>query len=101
MECSQGDIVKVSGMNGMFVIVSKNAYIRSTCTAHVCPIIPRVKDGPLHIVVSGVNKTNGTVICEQIKLIDLYKRGINRVDRLAYGDIMNISDAIQGVFEYD
>ena len=28
-------------------------------------------------------------------------RACNRVDLLAYEDIMNVSDAVQGIFEYD
>lgn len=35
------------------------------------------------------------MICEQIKAIDPKARGCNRVDLLAYEDIMNVSDVIQ------
>lgn len=69
--------------------------------AHICPVLPDIKDGPLHIPAKGVSQTAGTVICEQIKLVDLALRNPRRVDRLPYEQIMNVSDAIQGIFEYD
>jgi len=101
-DISQGDIVKVSGFpRRHFVVVSKNVFIRSAGVLHICPFISGIPAGPLHIPVKGKKGTTGTVICEQIKLIDPMTRGITRMDRLGYTDIMNVSDAIQGIFEYD
>ena len=101
-EFYQGDIIKITGFKKqLFVIVSKNAFIKATGIFHVCPMLSNVQAGPIHIPVSGKNGESGTVICEQIKAIDPKARGCNRVDLLAYGDIMNVSDAVQGIFEYD
>lgn len=98
----QGDIIKISGFKKqLFVIVSKNAFIKATGMFHVCPIIPGVSAGPVHIKVKGKNNESGTVICEQIKAIDPKARGCNRIDTLPYETIMNVSDAVQGIFEYD
>ena len=58
-------------------------------------------EGPLHIKVRGVKDTSGTAICEQLKLIDPSARSCKRIDRVPYHMIMNVSDAIQGIFEYD
>lgn len=98
---SQGDVIRINGFNNVFLIVSKNAYIRATKTFHVCPILEKESEGPLHICVEGTRKYKGVVICEQMKLIDPGARGCMRVDRLKYEILMNISDAIQGIFEYD
>ena len=84
-----------------FLIVSKNAFIRAVNMFHVCPLLSGVQEGPLHIHVAGVDETEGVVICEQIKLIDPAARSCKRIDRLPYGMLMNISDALQGIFEYD
>ena len=101
-EFSQGDIIKISGYKKrLFVIVSKNAFIRATGMFHVCPMIPNIPAGPLHILVTGKKTEIGTVICEQIKVIDPSVRSCNKVDLLVYEDIMNVSDAVQGIFEYD
>ena len=101
-EFYQGDIIKITGFKKqLFVIVSKNAFIKATGIFHVCPMFPNVQAGPIHITVCGKNGEAGTVICEQIKTIDPNARECNRVDLLAYEDIMNVSDAVQGIFEYD
>ncbi len=101
-EFYQGDIIKIAGFKGqIFVIVSKNAFIKATGMLHVCPVIPGIQAGPLHIQVIGKRGEGGTVICEQIKAIDPGARGCNRVDSLTYEDILNVSDAVQGIFEYD
>ena len=98
---SQGDIIKINGFKNLFVIVSKDAYIRATKTFHVCPVLEKVDEGPLRIFVEGIKHRKGIVICEQMKLIDPDARGCMRVDRLDYGTLMNVSDALQGIFEYD
>lgn len=101
-EFYQGDIIKINGFKRqLFVIVSKNAFIRATGIFHVCPLIPGIPAGPIHLEVKGKKSEEGTVICEQIKAIDPRARGCNRVDMLSYESIMNVSDAIQGIFEYD
>lgn len=100
-EFFQGDIIRISGFKVPFLIISNNAFIRATHVFHVCPFLKEVDAGPLHIISRGVSGTDGTVICEQIKLIDPTVRICHRIDRLPYGSIMDISDAMQGIFEYD
>ena len=98
---SQGDIIRISGRGESFVVVSNNAYLTATGRFHVCLMTDWETEGPTHIRVKGIEGTEGTVSCEQIKLIDPNARGCRRVDRLPYRDIMEISDVIQGIFEYD
>ena len=102
IDFKQGDIIKIEGYRQQkFVIVSKNSFIKATGFFHVCPVFKDIPDGPVHIVVKGKGKTVGTVICEQIKAIDPNARKCRREDFLYYEDIMNVSDAIQCIFEYD
>lgn len=102
IQFNQGDIIKISGFKKqLFVVVSKNAFIRATGIFHVCPLILGVSEGPVHIPVIGRNGTGGTVICEQIKAIDPNARVCSKADVLEYRDIMNVSDTVQGIFEYD
>jgi mRNA-degrading endonuclease toxin of MazEF toxin-antitoxin module len=102
MKYNQGDIIKVNGYkNLLFAVVSKNAFIRATGMFHVCPVLPNVPAGPIHLPICGKKGEKGTVLCEQIKVIDPNVRSCSRVDLLAYDDIMNISDTLQGIFEYD
>ncbi|MBQ5376381.1 MAG: type II toxin-antitoxin system PemK/MazF family toxin [Lachnospiraceae bacterium] len=99
----QGDIIKIAGFDKRkFVIISKNAFIRATGVFHVCPLLKEKNDGPLHIIVlDNETNTTGTAICEQVKLIDPAARACSKIGRIRYDDIMEVSDAIQGMFEYD
>ena len=101
MDFYQGDIIRIAGLNSTFMIVSKNAFIRAAEVFHVCPVLENYHQGPIHIAVEGKNKTKGCVICEQIKLIDPAVRTCRRTDRVSYDMIMNVSDVLQGLFEYD
>ena len=101
MDFSQGDILRIGTYKNLFLIVSSNAFIRATGVFHVCPMLESVPAGPLHIRIRGTAGTEGTAICEQLKLIDPVIRRCARKDRIPYAQMMNISDAIQGVFEYD
>ena len=98
---SQGDIIRIKNFRNPFLIVSNNAYIQATGTFHVCPLLEDIPAGPLHLTVKGIDGITGTVICEQLKLIDPGARSCLRRDRIPYSDLINVSDAIQGVFEYD
>ena len=101
MDFSQGDIIKISKLKENMLIVSRNAFIKTTGVFHVCPLLKNYTGGPLHIKVCGIKNTSGTAICEQIKLIDPSARSCTRIDHIPYDALMNISDAIQGIFEYD
>ena len=100
-ELNQGDLIKVSGFKNLFVAVSSNEFIKATKMAHLCPTIEGIPAGPLHIPFIAAKGTIGTVICEQIKLIDISERAFTKRDRMHYPDIMNVADAVQGMFEYD
>ena len=101
MDLSQGDIVRIDGYRQNVLVISKNAFIRSTGMVHVCPFFKTIAEGPLHIAAKGIAGTVGVAAAEQIKLIDPAARNIRKTDRLQYADIMEISDAVHGIFEYD
>ena len=98
---SQGDMIKIGNYKELFLVVSKNAFIKATKVFHVCPLLPHVPEGPLHIKVCGNKGTGGVVLIEQVKMIDPAARRCSHKDRISYADIMEVSDALQGIFEYD
>lgn len=55
--------------------------------------------GPLHIWMA-TDEIEGYIQCEKLALLDLSVRGCKKVDRLPISEIINVSDAIQGIFEY-
>ena len=45
-------------------------------------------------------RVEGYVQCEKIALLDLSVRGYKIIDSMPLSELINISDAIQGIFEY-
>lgn len=98
MLIEQGDIITVEGMKGYFLIVSKN-FFHKTEQAILCPIVKDTFIDPLHIPVM-TEEVEGIVMCEQMRLVDLQYRGYKKITRIHYDDIVDITDAIQSIFDY-
>lgn len=94
----QGDILKVESIKPPVLVVSKNFFNQSE-QAVVCPIVTENRPDPLHIAVKA-GSVEGWAWCERMKLIDLRYRGYKTISRTDYSDIINITDAIQSIFDY-
>ncbi len=94
----QGDILKIEKIKHPVLVASKDFFNASGAIIG-CPIINPSNSGPLHIWTSTEN-TKGYIHCEKLALLDLSIRGYKKVDRLPISEMMNVSDAIQGIFEY-
>lgn len=94
----QGDILKIENIKHPVLVASKDFFNTSGAVIG-CPIIRNSNRGPLHIWMA-TEKTEGYVQCEKLALLDLKIRGYKKVDRLPLQDMLNVSDAIQGIFEY-
>ncbi|MCD8395799.1 MAG: type II toxin-antitoxin system PemK/MazF family toxin [Lachnospiraceae bacterium] len=95
---SQGDILKIEKLSFPVLVVSKDFFNRSEQVI-VCPIQENAAADPLHIPVAW-SDTEGIVLCEQLKLLDLRVRGYKKMGELKIESIMDITDAIQGIFDY-
>lgn len=98
LKASQGSVLKLSGLSVPVVVVSKD-FFNSEGHVIVCPIYKKAVEGPLHIPVKYLD-SEGFVMCEQPKYVDLETRRFTKLAHLDYYDIMNISDAIMGIFDY-
>lgn len=94
----QGDILKIEKIKHPVLVASKD-FFNTSGEIIGCPIIRNSIPGPLHIWIS-TKENEGYVQCEKLALLDLTIRGHKKVDRLSVSEMMNISDAIQGIFEY-
>ncbi|MCR5102579.1 MAG: type II toxin-antitoxin system PemK/MazF family toxin [Butyrivibrio sp.] len=97
-ELHQGDILKVEHIGKMVLVVSKD-FFNQTFEIIGCLIYEKGEEGPLHIHIK-TEETTGYVQCEKMALLDLNIRGYSKIDRIHYPDIINITDAIQGIFDY-
>lgn len=94
----QGDILRIEKIKHPVLVVSKD-FFNTSGEIIGCPIVARSKPGPLHIWMSTEN-AKGYIHCEKLVLLDLSVRDYKKTDRLPISEMMNISDAIQGIFEY-
>ena len=95
---SQGDILKIEHIKKPVLVVSKD-FFNQTFEIIGCPIYENGEAGPLHIHIK-TKDIDGYVQCEKMTLLDLNIRGYSKIDRIHYLDIINITDAIQGIFDY-
>ena len=56
-------------------------------------------EGPLHIRLKD-SAAEGYVLCEQLKYIDLATRRFSKLPATHFFDVIDISDAIMGIFDY-
>ncbi len=94
----QGDIFKIEKVKHPVLVVSKD-FFNTSGEIIGCPIIENSVPGPLHIWMS-TEETKGFIQCEKLALLDLTVRGHKKIDRLPVSELINVSDAIQGIFEY-
>lgn len=94
----QGDILKIENIRHPVLVVSKD-FFNSSGAVIGCPVIKDSIAGPLHIWMS-VEDNEGYIQCEKLALLDLSVRGYKRIGRLPRAEMINISDAIQSIFEY-
>lgn len=97
-EIAQGDILSVERINTPILVVSKTFFNR-TEQVIACPVLRSASEDPLHIPIIAMDM-QGIVLCEQMKLLDLRIRGYKKLTELKMEDVMNITDAIQGIFDY-
>ena len=96
-ELLQGDILKIEKIKTPVLIVSKD-FFNQTGEIIGCPISKQTTKSPLHIFINTI--TTGYAQCEKLSLLDLNVRGYTIIDRLSMDSIMNITDAIQSIFDY-
>ena len=98
IKAEQGDLLKLSGVSLPVMVVSNN-YFNESGTAIVCPVQKQAVPGPLHIELND-GPVEGYVMCEYVKHVDLNTRRFTKLSGTHYYDVMNISDAVMGIFDY-
>ena len=98
MAVDQGDLLRIEKIPQPVIVVRNNFFYLSGM-AIVCPIVKNAMPGPLHIQLKD-SPVEGYVLCEHVRYIDLTARRYSKLTATHYFDIMDISDAVMGMFEY-
>lgn len=94
----QGDIVTIEKIKSPVLVASKD-FFNQTGEIVGCPIFQDSTVSPLHIKIK-TDYMEGYVQCEKLALLDLNARGFFKIDRISAADIINITDVIQGIFDF-
>ena len=97
-ELHQGDILKIEKIKSPVLVVSKD-FFNQTGEIIACPISNHSSKSPLHIFIRTLTMT-GYAQCEKLSLLDMNVRGYTIIDSLSMNSIINITDAIQSIFDY-
>ena len=95
----QGDIIKVEGVEARILVVSNNVFHREGL-AMCCPLVKKAGGHPLHIICNDAAGEQYIALTEHVKMLDISERGFMVIGRVVYSDVINISDTLQGLFEY-
>lgn len=99
MECTQqGDILWLE-KEERYVLVLSRAFFNATGMAVVCPLRGNAVPDALHIDISSDGYT-GTALLEHLRSLDLRARHYRKISFISYEQIQDISDAVQGIFDY-
>lgn len=98
MLIEQGDIIKIENIKGSVLVVSKDFFNKSG-TIIGCPIVTDIFEDALHIRINAED-IKGVVLCEHMRLFDMNTRGYSKIGSVKYEEIIDITDAIQGIFDY-
>ena len=94
----QGDLLRIDSLKNPVLVVSNNFFNQSGM-ALVCPVMRNAAEGPLHIALKEA-PIEGYVLCEQVRYVDLTMRRYSKLGATHYYEIMDISDAMMSMFDY-
>ena len=97
-EIRQGDVLRIGGLSYPVIVVSNN-FFNESGRVIVCPILKNAIPGPVHLKLTG-NSTEGYVLCEQVKYLDLHTKRFSKITGSNQYDVMNVSDTVMGIFDY-
>ena len=99
MACAQqGDILWLE-REEQYVLVLSREFFNLSGMSVVCPLRDHAEPDALHIRILS-DKYNGTALLEHLRSLDLQARHYQKVSVISYEQIQDITDAVQGIFDY-
>ncbi len=81
------------------LVVSNNLYNRVSNLAMVCPITHTDRSHPFHVRLDERTKTDGVILCDQARMLDLNSRGASFVEKAPRDIVVEVVDLIVGFVE--
>ena len=99
----QGDLVTLNPQSGHeqkgrrpALVISKEAFNKSTGLAICCPVTNTDRGIPFHVPIAERTSLTGFIMCEKVKSLDYYSRGIKLIEsapKEVLDDVLALIDA--------
>jgi len=83
------------------VVISQTAYNLKRNLAFVCPITGSTKPLRLRVLLDERTKTQGDVVCEQVRVIDLLARKCTVVESIPRDLLVQVLDAVSVIISLE
>ena len=93
----QGDIILMDAGYRPAVIISQTAFNQKRNLVLVCPITNNIKPLRFHVLLDGRTQTQGDVICEQVRVIDLLARKCKTIEQIPRDLLEQILQAVSTI----
>ena len=80
------------------LVVSNDSYNRLTHLVAVCPITSTVKRFPMHILLDERPTTQGSILCEHVRVVDIDARPHKVVDHVPEDILASARDLVAAIF---
>ena len=65
----------------------------------VCPITNKDKNHPFHVKLNDNTKTNGVILCDQARTLDIKARNYEYIEKIPEDILLDVLDIIAGFIE--
>jgi len=83
------------------VVVSCKVFNKTTQMPVVCPITNTSRPFPFHVMLDDRTTTTGTILCEQVRTLDINDRGYAVIEKIPNDLLRQILNILQRTFVYD
>ena len=81
------------------LVISNDLFNRYSEMAILCPITNTDKNHPLHIRLNEKTKTNGVILCDQVKTMDIKVRNFKYLESIPEDILENVLDTVSSLIE--
>jgi mRNA interferase MazF len=83
------------------LVVSNYTYNKITRMALVCPITNTNRRFPLHVGLDDRTQSNGFIMCEQVKALDISTRNASLKEKAPEDIVQEVFDILYGIIEIE
>ena len=81
------------------LVISNDLFNKYSEMAILCPITSTNKNHPLHVRLNDKTKTNGVILCDQIKTMDIKARSFKYIESIPEDILENVLDIVFSLIE--